>query len=191
MNKILVIGDSWSSAVVAGNPASGGWPEMIGIPAEMRQAVAGSTAAQWAADFEGRLTKAINTPSDIVILSLLGNDLRAALADGTLTLFELNMAIGSFRHVLHRIVEDRRRVLVMLYADPSGGDRRMAVAVALLNQTIRASVIGVDFRIHTLPLGFALGNVDFRRGDGLHANQAGHEHIASFIKEELENDYGF
>ena len=73
--SLLVIGDSWASAHEADtdNP-NAGWPEILGIPSERRQAVAGSTAAQWAADFDGRLSRAIQTPSQAVFVSIGGND---------------------------------------------------------------------------------------------------------------------
>lgn len=185
--KILVIGDSWSSAVVSGDPASGGWPEMLGIPEAMRQAVAGSTAQQWADDFEGRLGIARRTPADVVILSLLGNDMRAALADGTITLQELRIGIASFRQVLART--NAGRTIVLLYADPSGGrDPRMGVAVELLNQMIRLAAFSARHHVETLDTRCVLCADNFLGGDGLHPNKAGHEAIAWRIKQLLEDE---
>jgi phospholipid transport system substrate-binding protein len=43
------------------------------------QAVSGSTAAQWAADFEGRLTRALATHCDACAVFLGGNDAFAAI----------------------------------------------------------------------------------------------------------------
>jgi len=182
MNRVLVIGDSWSSAVVAGEGDSAGWPLMLGIPDEMRQAVSGSTAAQWAADFDGRLTKAAHTKADVVILSLLGNDAFAALADGTVTPQEVVSGLVNLRYVIGAV--QKARTIVLLYADPfCGRDVRSAIACPLLNAAIRATlpicVEAFDTRTVLRP-----GHFD---GVDIHPNRAGHEAIAAALKDAIQD----
>jgi lysophospholipase L1-like esterase len=176
MQSILVIGDSWSSAVVAGEGDRAGWPLILGIPDDMRQAVSGSTAAQWAADFEGRLTKAAQTQADAVILSLLGNDAFAALADGVATPQEIIAGVKALRHVIETV--RKPRTIVLLYADPfCGSDIRKALACSLLNVAIEtATPEGVEI----LDLRTVLGPQHFG-GTDIHPTRAGHEAIAAAV----------
>jgi lysophospholipase L1-like esterase len=176
--SIIVFGDSWSSEVVAGLGDRLGWSYMLGIPDEMRQGVAGSTAAQWAADFEGRLTKVVQTPADVVILSLLGNDAFAALADGVATPQEIVAGVAALRHVIETV--RKPRTIVLLYADPfCGSDIRKAIACSLLNVAIGTAVPdGVEI----LDLRTVLGPQHFD-GVDIHPNKAGHEAIARRIAE--------
>ena len=172
---ILVIGDSWSSAVVAGEGDRCGWPQILGIPENNVQAVAGSTAAQWAADWEGRLTRACNTPARCVILSLMGNDMRQALHDGVLTPAELMAGMAALRKVFDAVREGRESMVVLLYADSYGADSREEYAVYALNLVIRATTFlhGTNFldseRV-LLPEHFEVGDI--------HPNLEGHEAIA-------------
>ena len=169
----LVVGDSWSSAVVAGEGDRMGWPLMLGISDDMRQAVAGSTAAQWAADFDGRLTRAAQTPADVVIVSILGNDAFAALADGTVTPDEVSAGVSALRRMVETV--RKSRTIVLLYADPFGGrDIRSAIACPLLNAAICGAVPdGVEtFDTRTVL------RPDHFDGTDIHPNRAGHEAIA-------------
>ena len=181
----LVVGDSWSSAVVAGEGDRMGWPLMLGIATDMRQAVAGSTAAQWAADFDGRLTRAAQTPADLVILSLLGNDAFAALADGTVTPDEICAGIAALRRVVETV--RKAHTIVLLYADPFvGRDIRSAIACPLLNAAICGAlpegVKTFDTRRVLLPEHFD--------GRDIHPNRAGHEAIATGLRDMLTANAG-
>ena len=178
--NILVVGDSWSSAVVAGEGDRIGWPLMMGIADNMRQAVAGSTAAQWAADFEGRLTRAAQTQADVVILSLLGNDAFAAIADGTVTPGEVQDGVLALRRVIEAV--RKARTIVLLYADPfSGRDIKSAIACPLLNAAICGAlpdgVETFDTRHVLLPEHFD--------GRDIHPNRIGHEAIAEGLHKML------
>jgi hypothetical protein len=82
--SILVVGDSWAAGHEAESQEDRGWPEIMGIPQSHRQGICGSTAAQWAHNMDGRLTRARDTKADVAIVSLLGNDFIAALGDGNL-----------------------------------------------------------------------------------------------------------
>jgi hypothetical protein len=180
MQNCLIVGDSWSSAVVAGEGDRMGWPLMLGIRDDMRQAVAGSTAAQWAADFDGRLTRAAQTPADVVILSIIGNDVFAALSDGIVTPAEISAGLSALRRMVETVRKDR--TIVLLYADPFGGrDIRSAVACPLIN----AAICGV------LPDGAetfdtrAVLRPEHFDGSDIHPNRAGHEAIAAGLQEML------
>ena len=177
MQNVLVIGDSWSSAVVAGEGDRAGWPLLLGIPDEMRQAVSGSTAAQWAANLDGRLTKAAQTPADVVIISLLGNDAFAALADGVATPQEIIAGIAALRHVIEAV--RKPRTIVMLYADPfCGSDIRKAIACSLLNVAIVTAIPG---GVEILDLRTVLGPQHFDGAD-IHPTRAGHEASAAAVE---------
>jgi lysophospholipase L1-like esterase len=175
---VLALGDSWSSAVVAGEGDRAGWPLMLGIPDEMRQGVAGSTAAQWAADFDGRLTKAAQTEADVVILSLLGNDAFAALADGSVTPDELVAGVTNLRRVVATV--RKARTIVLLYADPfCGADIKYAVMCPLLNAAICAAL---PSGVETFDTRTVLRAEHFD-GRDIHPNRVGHEAIAAGLRE--------
>lgn len=172
---ILVVGDSWASAVVSGegNPNDNGWPLLLDVPREMRQAVAGSTAVQWSCNFNDRLTAAINTPAETVIISLLGNDARAAMEDGNVTFRE----VGSSLNHMHRVITalKRKRTILLLYCDPYFGlDPRSRIVVPLINTAIRLSAYADAeyFDMNRYLDRRHFNGVDF------HPNRAGHEIIA-------------
>lgn len=176
----LIVGDSWSSAVVAGEGDRAGWPLVLGIADDMRQAVGGSTAAQWAADFDGRLTRATQTPADTVILSVLGNDAFAALSDGSVTPDEIVAGVSALRRVVEAV--RKARTIVMLYTDPfSGRDRQSAVLCPLLNAAICSALPDgaetFDTRTVLRPEHFD--------GKDIHPNRAGHEAIAAGLRDML------
>lgn len=176
----LIIGDSWSSAVVAGEGDRMGWPLALGIPDDMRQAVAGSTAAQWAEDFDGRLTRAAQTRADVVILSLIGNDAFAALADGIVTPEEVSAGLSALRRVVETV--RKGRTIVILYADPfCGRDPRLAIACQLLN----AAICGLlPDGVETFDTRTVLRPEHFD-GRDIHPNRSGHESIATALREML------
>jgi len=176
----MVVGDSWSSAVVAGEGDRGGWPLMLGIPDEMRQAIAGSTAAQWAADFDGRLTRAEQTKAETVVLSLLGNDAFSALADGTVTPEEVSAGVAALRRVVGTV--HKARTIVLLYADPfCGRYLRTAIACPLLNAAICGAL---PEGVETFDTRTVLRAEHFD-GRDIHPNRAGHEAIAAGLREML------
>jgi len=171
--KTLVIGDSWASAVEADTGRDAGWPEIMG--AELRQGVSGSTAAQWASDFDGRLSLARDTDSDAVVISLLGNDARHAVSDGQVTADEIAAGLRDMRAVVEAVL--RPLTIVLLYADPFCGTQAQArVGVPLLNGAIRWACNG-------LPVVFADTGAWLTRehfdGRDIHPTRAGHEVIAA------------
>ena len=135
--SLLVIGDSWASAHEADTENQyAGWPEILGVDPALRQAIAGSTAAQWAADFDGRLTRAIQTPSDAVFISIGGNDVGElrGFADASRAIFNIRKVVGSFAV---------RPTCVMLYANPFPGNPEAENAVCMLNNAIHYACRGM------------------------------------------------
>lgn len=180
MKTILVIGDSYSAAREGDTGRDLGWPDVLGLPTTMRQALSGSTAAQWAADFEGRLTKARQTGSDLVVMSLLGNDAFAALADGQVTPTEVVAGLHNLRQVVTEVSMLSRPVVVLLYPDPfSGKNPQSATGVPMLNAAIRMAVCGIP-TVSFLDLGTVLRPEHFN-GTDIHPTRAGHEVIAAAI----------
>lgn len=180
--KALVIGDSWASAWEADTGRDEGWPLMMGLAPEMRQGIAGSTAAQWASDFDGRLSRSRNTDSDAVIVSLLGNDARHAVSDGQVTADEIAAGLRDMRAVVELVL--RPLTIVLLYADPFCGDNAQArVGVPLLNGAIRWACTGLH--VVFADAGAWLGREHFDGAD-IHPTRAGHAVIAERMRNLLE-----
>lgn len=173
--QTLVVGDSWASAFEADTKTeNGGWPEIMNVPGELRRGVSGSTAKQWAGNHENWLTEAQIADADAVIISLMGNDARHALADGVVTPEEIRDALTSMRTVLSVLL--RPLTIVMLYADPyCGADPKAALAVSLLNGAIQAACYGLD--VHFADTSEWLEPEHFD-GTDIHPTRAGHEAIA-------------
>lgn len=166
-DRILVIGDSWSDCL---------WPHLLGIPESHMQAVSGSTAAQWASDFDGRLTKAASTPADILLVSLMGNDLRHAMLDGVVTDDEKDAACDAMRYVC--ATARKAQNIAMLYAVPTVAPNNLWNAASLLNDVVK-SAIPKDFELfHS---NYFLRDKDFLP-DGIHTNYAGQFAIACEMK---------
>ena len=156
--EVLVVGDSWASAVEGDTKKDAGWPDILGVDPEYQQGVGGTTAYQWSHDHNGMLTKARETECDTLIVSLMGNDARAALSDGKVTHDEVLTALGSMRNVLNWLC--RKRTFVILYADPfSGKNTQSRAGIPILNAAIRFVVQGDAHFID-------LGEILMRKGIG-------------------------
>ena len=179
--QVLVVGDSWSSAWEGDTGRDEGWPLLLGIPREYRQGKAGSSAAEWAMDRDGMLTKAMGTPSKVVIISLIGNDAIAALADSNITVDEVTAAYKNFAYVLHML--QRERTLVMLYADPYCGTNEITrFAVPMINAGLRALC---KDKVEFVDCSLILTPSHFHNTDMLHPNKSGHGQIAKLVAELL------
>lgn len=177
--RVLVVGDSWASAVEADTGKDAGWPQILGIEDEYRRGVAGSTAREWATNQDGILSDAEVMESDTVIISLLGNDAREIWSDGKVTHDEVFMALGAMRMVAERL--RRERTIVMLYADPfQGKDPEYAYGLQMLNAGLRMATWPATF----LDLGKVLKPEHFD-GKDIHPTRKGHEVIASAVEELL------
>lgn len=177
MNDLLVIGDSWASAHESDTDNQyAGWPEILGVAPDLRQAVAGSTAAEWAGDRDGQLSRAIATPAPVALISLGGNDLGnlRTFSDASTAIFNLRKVIGSFHD---------RKTIVMLYANPFPGRADAETAVHLLNRGISFACRGfthVSF-LHTDKL---LSPEHFlqRNPRDIHPTRAGWQVVADAIR---------
>ena len=179
--KTLVIGDSWASALESDTGLHRGWPFFAGIPVSLRQGVSGSTAAQWAADDGGRLTKAIASSHivDSVIISLFGNDARHFADDGEITIREVLDSIQSHRKVVSSF-SHVRRVIMLAYTDPYfGGNPQAKLGIPLINSVVRLSTVGT-FNTTIFHSSEYLQPEHFD-GTDFHPNQAGHRVLAQAI----------
>jgi len=180
--RTLVIGDSWASAIEADTRRDAGWPEIMDIETGLRQGIAGSTAAQWAADASGVLVRATDTVADAVIVSLLGNDARAAVSDGNVTADEIAAGLRDMRAVVDAVL--RPLTIVLLYADPFCGAQAQArVAVPLLNGAIRWACNGLSVVYADTGAWLTWEHFD---GRDIHPTRAGHAVIAARMRELIE-----
>lgn len=173
------VGDSWTKRE-ADTGIDRGW-EALAIPDYLRFGVSGSTAQQWAADYNGMLTRALSACSrgDMVIISLVGNDIRHAARDGFVTGLEVYHATKYLSRVVTAFQEKEARVCLLLYTDPYNGHNLMARAgVGMMNIIVRgvASLYCCDL----LDTEAILKPQHFT-GFDFHPTSAGHEAIAQEI----------
>lgn len=164
-DKVIVIGDSWSSAVDGNTGADrSGWPQMLGL---QTAAVAGSRAGDWVAR---DLSEIVKEQHSVVMMSLMGNDALIAAADSCITVAEILTATRA----LHRVVEKlaTKRVLVMLYALP---ERQLAVDI--LNGAIQASLCDM-LNVMFFDTRKIIDHADIG-ADRIHPNAQGHSKIAA------------
>jgi len=144
--NILVIGDSWSSAVRStptGDVDHQGWPQIWGLPPQYCQGVSGSTAVEWSQNFSNKLAVAIETPADVLIVSLLGNDFIGAAKGDILTPTLSASDIAHYRAVIE--VLKKPRTIVIKYADPFGGANKIVKELLpIVNSGIDTAVQGLS-----------------------------------------------
>lgn len=175
--KILAVGDSWASAVEGDTGLDRGWPEILELPEDCRQGISGSTAYEWAQNKDERLTKALESKADVIVLSLMGNDFRHAYDDGKVTSEEVSLALTSMSSVV-RMLSRRSRVFTLLYADPFDGKNKIyKYGLPMLNAGIRAASF---MRADCIDLGSILSPEHFD-GKDIHPTRAGHEVIAQYL----------
>lgn len=142
MRNILIVGDSHAEGYLPHSKIrSNAIAETVGAPPELRLAVSGSTAIDWARDLDGRLTRAEARASgcEAVLVSLLGNDLFAASADGNVTVAEIAASLAALYEVLHTLSGLPRRMFVLLYGQPFPQPTpEQARGLALLKEAIIA-----------------------------------------------------
>lgn len=168
---ITVIGDSWGFRE---------WPAMLGVDHNL--AVNGSHAADWAEDFGGRLTSAKELDSEIVIVSLLGNDARRAMKDKKITMTEILKGIKDMRKVLSSF--PGKRVVVFLYTDPFSGTNPVSkVGVRMLNKLIE--MVSLEYlNVELFPTDRVLLPEHFD-GKDYHPLTSGYKAIADGLKQQL------
>jgi len=122
--ELLILGDSHAACRLPHSPVDA-WTvaELLGVPASNRLAVSGSTARQWASDYQGRLSAAITNRAGIVWISIGGNDALAAAADGQVTAAEQLAVAADMLRFFAAAARGRALCVCTLYADPWQGAR--------------------------------------------------------------------
>lgn len=126
-DRILMIGDSWAACHEedTGNQY-GGVPDMLHLPHALRQAVCGSTAEQWANDFENRLTKAAGEfNAEVVIVSIGGNDA------GSWSLSGIAEDVATVLNAVRK-----KRTILQLYTNPFPSNPLAEMGVGFLNSLL-------------------------------------------------------
>lgn len=185
MDRVHSLGDSWTCIEAGGENA--GWQVYAGLLPEHRHGIPGSTAAQWAADEGGIMSQAMASmqPGDVVVVSLIGNDIRHAADDGQITFGELLAGARALYAVVDRLIQVKVLTALLIYSDPYFGHKPEASAGIMLMETIIRGVaamhkVGVfDTQAFLVdPLHF--DGVDF------HPTKCGHVAIAAALRKEVE-----
>ena len=187
--RFVDIGDSWNAGFDDETRTDkGGWiakldPARFGRVASL--SVSGSTAKQWAEDFDGRLSRAVELApaTDVYFVSLMGNDAYAAMAEGseggkTVTAAEIRAAVGNLRNVVSALAATGKRVLVMMYANPFQNNFVTACGCTALNAAIVfASANFVDSGDY-IDSASVLEAPGMMSGIGIHPSDAGYAALA-------------
>ncbi len=178
------LGDSWCCYEVDTRLIRG-WQEFALEPTA-RHGVPGTTAACWNTDKNGLLSTALTyiNKDDNVIISLIGNDLRQAVADGNLENGEIFMAVQSLIGVVDKVKAKDAKVTLLLYADPfNGKDSAAKSGVALMRTLLK----GVAFMQHcdTLDTAEILTLPNHFDGYDIHPTEKGHRAIAEYINKTM------
>lgn len=185
MDRVHSLGDSWTCIEAGGENA--GWQVYAGLLPEHRHGIPGSTAAQWSADEGGILTAALAAmrPGDVVVVSLVGNDIRHAAEDGHVSLGEIVSSTRALHTVIVKLLDASVCPVLLVYADPYFGRRPDASAGVMLMGTITRGVAAmhqVDLfdcqQILVKPVHF--DGVDF------HPSAEGHMAIANALLKLIE-----
>jgi lysophospholipase L1-like esterase len=168
--EVLCIGDSWLRVSAGGGRA---FPELSGF---INHGISGSTAKSWARDEGKRVTKALMQPSDVVVVSLGGNDAIRAYNDKKITLFDAIGIIWDINEVISKFIG--RRVILIMYTYPP-----MESVVSRVNKVMRT--VGFLNRVETLDTSAFLDESCFEAGN-IHPNQKGHFKIAASLEDMLK-----
>lgn len=184
---IITVGDSWASGMCNNmDRHSEGLPALLGAT---NLASAGSRAVDW----RGKIRQVLEglTPTDLVIVSIGGNDFRAAMrpdsAGGRWVTGEEHAACQSAIAAVMRQLPVGPRYLVMLYANPYKGSAAWterlvgALAVGTVNGAIRNACTGRG-DIAFIDAEAILNHDCFSKPDIMHPNTAGHQRLAEYIK---------
>lgn len=187
MKSALIIGDSYSAAREGDTQLDRGWPALLGVSAAWRQAVSGSTAAQWAGDYQGWLSRAKGTACDAVIMSLLGNDAFQAApglqSNPAAAVVAVAEAYKNMETVL--AVVYRQPIFVLLYPDAYNGKNSVwNFGLPMLNGAVRHAVAVAAPNAVLVDLGTILSPQDFN-GVDYHPIQSGHVKIAAYFSKLL------
>lgn len=187
MKSVLICGDSYSAAREGDTGLDAGWAAMLlGAQSPFRQGVSGSTALQWNIAETGYLERAVTTQSDVLIISLLGNDafaLEGEVSNPAQLLQDVAKSYGAFESVLARL--KRKETYVLLYPDAfNGQNQAYNIGLPMLNGAIKSAVYSVDKSIQCVDLGQILSPSDFN-GKDIHPIHSGHLKIAAYFQKLL------
>jgi lysophospholipase L1-like esterase len=182
--RVLVIGDSHAKGFLPHVlEDSDALAEALGSPPELRRAVSGSPARDWAMDTGMILSGAMDHVFGAtgVVVSLGGNDAFRALADGAVTPDEEAALCCDLMYVLQRLAVPARRTLVLLYAYPyRDGCPAKRAGLARLNGLIAGTAAAVarltGAEVGTFDEADVLRPEDFP-GDDIHPLRSGYERL--------------
>lgn len=107
---LLCVGDSYASKV--GNKKN--WLDILNIPTDFRHGIPGSTALDWKEDKKQCLTNAMAVVSNMVLISLLGNDALKVNKSKKINVNSLvSNAIDNLSYVINKIKRDETLVFYM------------------------------------------------------------------------------
>lgn len=174
------LGDSWCCRE-GDTKIDRGWQEFALSPG-CRHGVSGTTAEEWNADKNGMLSAALKSinAGDTVIVSLLGNDMRRAVADGNLEGGEVFSAVRSLMGVVDKIKARGAKVVLLIYADPyRGKDSATKHGVALMRTLLKGvSFVQACESFDTTDILVEPGHFD---GVDIHPTEMGHRAIAEYV----------
>lgn len=192
-HNVLIIGDSHAKGFLPHTRVdSDAIAVALGTPGELRQAVSGSTAQEWACNKDTRLVDAQISAgaAEAVLISLGGNDLFKAAADGIVDDAEIAALCVNLAHVLYELSILSNRTFVLLYGYPYRDVRAQALmALQRLNAVIASTVQTVNeihgVHIETIDEGQYLTPDDWP-GDDIHPFESGYAKIGAEIAMRLE-----
>jgi len=179
IENVLVMGDSWASAVESDTGEQyGGWPKLLKVPKGQRLGIPGSTAHDWYTNKQNCLQEVLDRIEaggiDLVFISLLGNDFRGLL-ESPLEVFidKTATAMGELGMLVSTIAGSGVHVVSMTYMNPYPDDPIAERMVGLLNDAVER-VSKMCFSTE-----WALSGVKepFAKGD-FHPTKEGHKAIA-------------
>ncbi len=186
--SIVLFGDSYTAGRLPHSQQDGAFREALAVPLYADHSKSGSTAQQWAADFEDRLSAVISSCADVAVGSLGGNDVFAALADGIIQPAERITAAAALFHCLMRL-RRKTRIILMLYPDPFAGRRLDATALhrdlVMSISSVAALANSITGNISLLDLSTVLRPEHFD-GTDIHPNAAGYQAMAAAVTDLID-----
>ena len=174
------LGDSWC-CIEGSTNINRGWQEFAIAP-QCRHGISGSTAEEWSSDKNGMLTNALKTinEDDVVIISLIGNDLRHGSSDGNLTDGEVFVAVQALMEVVEKIKDKGAKPVLLIYADPYRGKDPTSKAGIALMKTLLKGVAFIQM-CEVMDTSEILTSPDHFDGADIHPTEKGHRAIAEYI----------
>lgn len=185
MDHVHSLGDSWTC--IESDGTNRGWQVYAGLAPAHRHGVAGSTARQWADDDGGILSDALAAMrrGDVVVVSLVGNDIRHAADDGQISFGEIVSSTRALYHVVGRLLDAHVRPVPLVYADPYFGRNPAAAAGVMLMEAIIRGVAAMH-QVDLVDCQQILVKPVHFDGKDFHPTAEGHMAIASALRKLIE-----